>query len=358
MARSHLTLAALAAATVADFDPTSVRILSAGGHGDFDAVLVENATGKRVLVRAGNNPAADEQLTKEAFTTQAMSAGIRSRLSFDVPTVIARIPQPGFQALVLEYLDGQLISVGDIQGGEGLPVSIGRAVAGIHSLPVNFVSEAGLPAFSATEIQHQTQQLINQARRTNLLPAVLVERWEAAGRDAGLWQFEPTAIHGSLSADSFIIGEDSVSAVLGWSSLRVGDPAWDLHWLVNVSTQAQEAAFGAYIAAREPSADPRLTQRAVLYSELELARWLLHGVEKQDQSIIDDAVDMLDRLVDTVNSEGENTVGVGTQPVLTVTEVAELLAETPGDITDLATRDYRGMEPVTDDQRSSNSLSE
>jgi hypothetical protein len=37
-----------------------------------------------------------------------------------------------------------------------------------------------------------------------------------------------------------------------------------------------------------------------LYSEFEIARWLMHGIAKQDQEIIDDAVSMLEVLADDV----------------------------------------------------------
>ena len=162
-------------------------------------------------------------------------------------------------------------------------------------------------------------------------------------------------IHGSVNADSFLVGEDSLSAVLGWAALRVGDPAWDLHWLINVDADAQDSAFGAYAAARRSSADPKLRQRATLYSELELARWLLHGVDEKSPEIVDDAINMLDRLVDSVHSETSSPIGPGSEKALSVTQVVELLDETPGSVD---RGGYRGMEPVTDNQRSSSSSSE
>ena len=355
MARTHLTLAALATSAVVEFDPVRSRSFSTGEHGDFFAAVVENAAGRQVLVRVPNSAEAEDQLRSELFALEHMSAGIRSRLAFDVPTVIGRAPIGKTFGLVFDYLEGTSISLSEFRQETNIPVSVGRGLAAIHALPTSFVAEAGLPVFLASEVQRQTTELVTKARETNLLPAALASRWQNAVADSALWLFEPTVIHGSVNADSFLVGEDSLSAVLGWAALRVGDPAWDLHWLINIDVDAQDSTFGAYAAARRSSADPKLRQRATLYSELELARWLLHGVEEKSPEIVDDAINMLDRLVDSVHSETSSPIGLGSEKALSVTQVVELLDETPGSVD---RGGYRGMEPVTDNQRSSSWSSE
>lgn len=354
MARSHITLAALATAAVPGFDPVQAQAFSTGMHGDFFAALVTDATGREVIVRVPNSAQAEAQLGAEKYALETMTAGIRSRLTFDVPTLVGRASIGKTFGLVFDFLHGHQLGLADFTAESGLPVSIGSGIASIHSLPTHFVSDAGLPFFSASDIQRQTRELVSQAQATNLLPAALSARWQEAVNDSNLWMFEPTVIHGSLGIDSFIAGEDSISGVLGWAALRVGDPATDMHWIINAPIDAQDAAFSAYGDSRHSLVDPKLRQRATLYSELELARWLLHGVEQKSTEIVDDAIDMLDRLVDSVHQENNNSIGTDTEPILTVTEVVELLDETPGD----SIGRYPGMKPVTDDQRSSNSLSE
>jgi aminoglycoside phosphotransferase (APT) family kinase protein len=306
-------------------------------------------------VRVPNSAEAEDQLGSELYAVEHMSAGIRSRLSFSVPTVVGKAPVGKTFGLVFDFLEGTSISLSEFRQDTDIPVSVGRGIASIHSLPTSFVSEASLPVFRASEVQRQTSELVTKARDTHLLPSALVTRWRDAVEDSSLWIFEPTVIHGSLNADSFLVGEDSLAAVLGWAALRVGDPAWDLHWLINVDLDAQDSAFGAYAAARRSAADPKLRQRATLYSELELARWLLHGVDQKSPEVVDDAIDMLDRLVDSVHSETSSPIAPGLEQALTVTQVVELLEDTPGNVD---RGGYRGMEPVTDNHRSSSSLSE
>jgi hypothetical protein len=67
----------------------------------------------------------------------------------------------------------------------------------------------------------------------------------------------------------------------------------------------------------------------VLYSELESAKWLLHGVRERNTEIVEDANDMMERLVETIGEEPVNTVGVGTEPIMTVNDVEHMLHVTP-----------------------------
>ena len=136
-------------------------------------------------------------------------------------------------------------------------------------------------------------------------------------------------INGSLSAASLLVSDGAVSAVIGWSGLRVGDGARDLHWLLAARGEAAESAIAAYTAGRGSAADAQFTRRAMLYAELELARWLLHGVETRDQGVVDDAVAMLDGLVDSVHSDVMNPITPATAPVMAVADVEAMLGETP-----------------------------
>jgi hypothetical protein len=84
--------------------------------------------------------------------------------------------------------------------------------------------------------------------------------------------------------------------------LRISDPAEDLAWIMaSEHDDFIDAVFAAYSASRG-SADASLRQRATLYSELELGRWLLHGLNKGDQLIIDDAIAMLTTVAENVEA--------------------------------------------------------
>lgn len=356
MARSHLTLAALASSALPGIDIRAAEPFTGSGHGEYDSALVTAADGSRLVVRVPTSDLAEIGLAGDVYALANLSAGIRSRLPFDVQTVRGQVVYDGTRAVVYEYVEGRPIDIDELRTDSGLPDSIGRAIGAIHGLPTSFVADAGLPVLSAAECAAEAVAVIERSADTGHVPAALVTRWEEASADSTLWQFDTTVVHGSMTADSFLATGESVSAVLGFSALRVGDPARDLHWLLGASSGASQTALAAYGRMRSGVADRMIRQRALLYAELEVARWLLHGTDLDDGSIIDDAVSMLDGLVDSVHADLSSPLSTDTGPILAVSEVEELLERTPG----ARSRDghARGLSPVTEDNESESSRSE
>lgn len=328
MARSHLTLAALATTAVPELDVAHARNHSLAGDGSFDAALLITRDEKELIIRVPASQAAETEQSADLVALRALTTGTRSRLPFDVPVFVGQAPFEGTRAVVYERLPGAAYDADALTGHEGVSGSIGRAIAAIHGLPTAFIGDAGLVQQSAQDCRAATIDLIGRAADTGKLPAALLRRWELACDDNALWQFAPTVIHGSLAAESFLISDDAVCAVLGWSKLSVGDPARDLNWLLAARGDAAETAIGTYTATRQGN-DPLISQRAMLYAELELARWLLHGMEVRNDAIVDDAVTMLDGLVDSVHSHTMNSLSPDTGPILSVSDVETMLKDTP-----------------------------
>jgi macrolide phosphotransferase len=356
MARSHLTLAALAASAVPDLAVSGARSYSRGGAGEFDSALLDERDGRVCIVRVPLSQSAESEQSADLVALRALTAGIRSRLPFDVPHFLGQAPVDGTRAIVYDYLGGDHIVVEEVPPGDGLAGSIGHAIAAIHSLPTSFVGEAGLPVLSAVDCLTSATSLIEASAATGLLPTALRDRWRDATADHSLWQFQPAVINGALTADSFLVDGETITAVLGWSALRVGDPARDLHWLLAMNAEATEGALTAYASARQVATDRQFTQRAMLYAELEVARWLLHGREVRDQHIVDDAVEMLDGLVDRVHSSSVTPLSNATGPILAVGDVEAMLDRTPGDRAEGYARSG-GMKPVAEDQSERSSSS-
>ncbi|HEY9423224.1 MAG TPA: phosphotransferase [Microterricola sp.] len=329
MARSPLTLAALATSAVPELDVVATRNHSRLLHGDFDAAVLLTRDGDELIVRIPRNQAAESEQSADLVALRALSTGVRSRLPFSVPEFVGQAPAGGTRAIVYIFLPGSTAETADIEHNAELAASIGRSIAAVHSLPTSFIGDAGLPQQSAEESRAATIALIGRAADTGKLPAALLRRWEQATDDSALWQFAPSVIHGKLSAESFLVDGDTVTAVLGWSELRVGDAARDLHWILATPGEAGESTLAAYTAAQSGGIDRMLTQRAMLYAELELARWLLHGVESHNAAIVEDAVHMLDALVETVHSHSMNQLSPATGPILAVDDVEQLLTQTP-----------------------------
>ncbi len=87
--------------------------------------------------------------------------------------------------------------------------------------------------------------------------------------------------------------------------------------------------FAAYEHALARPADRQLRKRARLYAELEIARWLLHGIDSRDEGIIADAEGMLDALRTTVQNDLLNPLSTDTGQIMAVEDVEAMLDRTP-----------------------------
>ena len=325
MARSHLTLAALATSAVPGLDVAAAAAFGSSRGSDFDAALLTGRDGRHWIIRAPRNARAEAEQSADLVALRSLSAGVRTRLPFAVSSFAGQVPIESTRAIVYEFVYGNKVPLHAItHGADSLAASIGTAIAAIHSLPTSFVADAGLPVMTAGECLRASVTVLDRASATGLVPAALLGRWEKAAEDAKLWQFQPTVTNGALTADSFLSADGVVTGVLGWQDLRVSDPARDLQWLL-ANSPAAETAFDAYTQVRG-AGDRQVKQRAMFYAELELAKWLLHGTEMRSTEIVDDAVGMLTALADSVHSDVMNPIGAQTMPTMAVDEVEAFLA--------------------------------
>ncbi|HEV7955968.1 MAG: macrolide 2-phosphotransferase [Microbacteriaceae bacterium] len=328
MARSPLTLAALATSAVAGLDVTAASRFGSGPLGGFEQSVLVARDGQRLLIRVPRRQDAETRASADLVALRALSTGIRGRLPFTVHSLKGQAPIAGTRAIVYDFLPGTSVALGGLRPGDGLAESIGRAIAAIHSLPTSLVADAGLPVVRPLDILATAASVMDRASATGLVPAGLVARWEHATEDAALWQFAPTVINGALRADSLLHDGDSVTGIVDWYGLSVGDPATDLFWLFGGGVNdAAESVVDAYSQARG-STDRQLKKRAMLYAELEIAKWLLHGTAERSTEIVDDAVGMLHNLVDVVQHDLNRRIDSNTSPVMTVTEVEDMLDRT------------------------------
>ncbi|MGV8969339.1 MAG: phosphotransferase [Microbacteriaceae bacterium] len=326
MARSHLTLAALATSAVADLDLVQTAAFGAASDGNFDSALLTGRDGRHWIIRIPRHARAEAEQSADLVALRAISAGVRTRLPFTVSTFVGQTPVASTRALVYEFVYGSKVSIHSLDASHGgIATSIGEAIAAIHNLPTSCVTDAGLPHFGAIESLRSAVSVIDRAAATGVVPATMLARWERASEDSTLWQFQPTVINAALTANSFLSAENRVSGILGWQELRVGDPAKDLAWVLSCpDPQVADAVFDSY-STKRGSNDRHVRQRATLYSELEVAQWLLHGTETRSTEIVDDAVAMLTRLVDAVENDVTNPISAQTIPTMAIDEVEAFL---------------------------------
>jgi len=236
-------------------------------------------------------------LEAEVDLLQALAGAVDDELlPFEVPRPagFAALPEGG-RALTYRELRGAPLNVETMS--EHLARRVGRAVAHIHDLDTALVADAGLPVYDAESYRRRRLAELDEAARTGHVPAPLLRRWEEALEDVRLWRFNATAVHGDLAGEHLLVADDEVCAVSDWAEARVADPADDMSWLLAAAPpDAGDIILAEYTERRPGRVDDFLPARTLLASELALPRWLMHGVRTRDNSVIDDAIQMLQDL--------------------------------------------------------------
>ncbi|WP_235778962.1 macrolide 2'-phosphotransferase [Sinomonas notoginsengisoli] len=297
MKRTPFELAAIATAAVPGLRPTAAAT-SPDDATDFDAALLVTADGRRWRIRCPRGTEASARLETEMTVLRSFEPSVRAELPFQMPAVAGTVRMDGLTTCVYTNLTG---TVRDLEalatGSERLAQDIGATLAAIHGLPRSVVDGADLPSYTANGFRQRRLNELDQAATTGKIPPVLLRRWEQAMEDVTLWRFNPTVVHGDLHEDNMLVEDERVTAVTGWTDLRIGDPADDFAWLVGSNEPTFiDSVLTAYHAARKEPVDSQLARRAALAAEFALAQYLVKALALGDRAAAGDAEQMLREL--------------------------------------------------------------
>ena len=313
MAKSPLILAALAKDAVPQLDFVQAIPLS-HGHGDrFDSAVLTATDGSHYVIRQARSANAELELDTELVALRAL-APFRAHFPFEVTKYLGETKdERGRRALVFTYVYGAPAEFHNVAANSPMVSSVANALAAIHSLPLTVVDNSGLPAYDAAATVKQRVAELDRAAQTGRVPALLLNRWERALEDVSLWRFQPVVIHGQASPAHFLESDQTISAVLGWDSLHIGDPAIDFTWIQGYGNP--EFSYSALLEYERlrGGVDENLRARAQLYAELAYANYLVGEIAAGNAETVADAEKFLTDLVGDVES---GTVGpIGPKPL-------------------------------------------
>ncbi|HKP06613.1 MAG TPA: phosphotransferase [Microbacterium sp.] len=328
MARSPLTLAASVTSALPRVGVVGVGALTEGAAGRYDAAVAELDDGRRVVVRVPADASSAPELAAEVRALRALTPGVRGLLPFRAPELLGEAGLGDARVVVVDFLPGYRVDAAHLPPGRGAATSLGAALAALHALPHSVVKGEGLPARTPQQVRTDVTRLIERAVATRRLPVSLAERWHRAVDADELWRFESAVVLGGAGAASFLFedldGVPTVTGLLEWHGLSIGDPATDLQWLAS-APEAAEDVYAAYVAGSGRAPDARARERSRLYAELEFAKWLVHGHDAGRDDIVADAVELLESLAGGV--AGDDIVA---SAALDVDDAIALLERTPG----------------------------
>lgn len=303
-AKTPLELAALATAAVPGLNVAGLRppqysdeLVSVTG--------IIDVAGNRWMVTCPHDTVGgldmESQVSVLSRLSQAQEAGM---IPFRVPRPagFARTSD-GSRVMVHNDLGGRFMTDEDFADPHVLPASLARALAHLHNLPTGIYTGVDLPTYTAAECRQRHLALLDEAASHTVIPANLWNRWEGALEDVAMWRFATAPIHGDLQCTSVCVHEGAVSALSGFSSAHVGDPATDIAWVLAQGSDEFMLRFREAYAMTRSAVDVHLETRAQLISELSLVRWLLHGVHAEDAEIVEQAREMIRELSEDLEDE-------------------------------------------------------
>lgn len=303
MAKSPLILAALATEALPHYRFKQARPLTAAASGLFDSALLTAEDGSAYVVKMAASETARVELASELRALRTLDSNERSRLGFEVPSCLGETSDmQGNSVQVFNFISGDSTEITSVPIGSELASSIATAIASVHRISPALVDGAGLPNITVAEHTGLRVAELDRIASTGQVPSILLSRWEAALEDTSLFGYRPTVIHGSMNGEIVLNDGKNVTGILGWSALRISDPAEDFAWILGAGIHDLADEIVSDYDRLTGNADQGLKIRATLYSEIELARWLMHGIARKDQSIIADASALLALLAEEIES--------------------------------------------------------
>lgn len=328
MGRPSLILAALAADAAPGRTFRSYRRIDSNPELDQLHLWDQQDNAYQLLIPA--TPAGEAELASELQAISVL-AKLSDQLSIEAPEVVGQTKDAdGNSAVLLTLIGGENPDLARFAPGE-FSKSFASAISSIHQLNPSLIRDAGLAEYSAETILQLKVAEIDRIAQTGRVPANLLSRWEAATEDLGLFRFHPSVIHGSISDDTLRVSGQSVTGIARWATLQIADPAEDLRWLTGGALKTTlEDTLIRYRAVRE-NADENISQRAQLYSELELGSWLTYCLENKDEKAIAQAEDMISELREQLEAgslrslRSASIAGIGSSLASPATETAAIV---------------------------------
>lgn len=310
MGKPSLILAALAADALPGIRFVQVQNLTREGDG-LTTELLTTDDGRQILLKSPKTAVAATDLGTEVRALRVLK---NVSLPFSVSALLGQTsPKAIRQALAFEYVPGQPVDLSRVRLEDPIINSIGQALARIHSIPTNLVSDSGLPEYQPAQRVRERVAEFDRAMDTGRIHRDLLERWQTALLDVNLFRYQPVVVHGGLRSELLLAEGSDVVGIAEWGQLAIDDPAADLAFIYG---EASPELAAAITLAYEGSirADKNLRQRANLYFELSLATYLLQVLALGDEAGIEEATLMLTQL--------HQDLEAGALPSLSPTEFA------------------------------------
>lgn len=342
MLRRPLALAAFADAAVPGLRPVQVQGSPTSAGDRYQVAEVHDSEGREWLVRSSLTTAAGAAIDQ----SEALSRLLLTRVSYAVPHLqgLARTKEGGTVA-IYPQLPGARLSWRQLEARSDEARSVGRAIAELHDMDPRVYDEAGLASYDADSYRSRRLAELDRAASTGHVPTGLLGRWERALEEVTLWKFATVPTHGTLRDGDVLVEDGQVSAIDGWESASISDPAADFAMLyLQAPPDALDTVVEAYAQSRRDRPDTHLERRIKLAAELRRVSDLMAATATDDDQLIDRRAEALRRLdYDTDGDESlmPQPIGRRVRPVAVPDAVDDVEEAAPVDPSDIEVVEVR-----------------
>ncbi|WGW12910.1 macrolide 2'-phosphotransferase [Saxibacter everestensis] len=228
-------------------EQNSLSVIEAGL--DFRVVLARANDGTDWVLRIPRRADVSDRLAAEArildFVGQRLDVAVPD-WQVTAPDLIAYPLLPGRPGLTIDETSGEPLWHFDRESLR-YAEDLGRLIAALHGLSAKEAKVAGLQVQDADESRAEWEQNVQTVRAEFKVAPDLVRRWENWIADDSFWPIRTVLTHGELYPAHVLIADDeTITAVLDWTTAKVGDPALDFMFQKMI---AGERAFAATVDA-------------------------------------------------------------------------------------------------------------
>ena len=233
-----------------DIDADSLRLEEIGL--DYRVAFATANDGERWVLRVPRRPDVAERIADEAAVLDAVGP----RLTVAVPdwrvrsAELVAYPQlPGEPGLTIDAAGEPVWRVDPTSTAYAR--AFGALVAELHGIDVEVARAAGMPVESPEQVRRRWSGQVDRVAEGFTVAPELLERWRSWLADDSFWPTWSVLTHGELyPAHVLVDADERPTAVLDWTTAKVGDPGADLalHHMT-----AGTAAFAVTLEAYEAS---------------------------------------------------------------------------------------------------------
>ncbi len=130
------------------------------------------------------------------------------------------------------------------------PERLGRFLYDLHMVPPEFV---GMRSVSADVVRAGLQEVVDSLG-AHVLPRLDADERRRAEEtisefldDDDNFRFAPCLTHGDIGPEHVLVTEaGDLAGVIDWGDVQIGDPVFDLAWILNAMPDVGERVLGAY----------------------------------------------------------------------------------------------------------------